>query len=132
MKDTMKYGAFLAFLLSITALIGSIPHTLRALPWAIELLYFPLVLYPAIRSIGRSRQEEAMTLTQGIRIGLMVSLYAAIIFGFFSLLLSFYYFSIITVSMSVWVILMTIGVTLLLGCLASYFCSAIMVKRQSA
>lgn len=132
MKAHLQYGAFLALLLSISSFLGSTPHTLRALPWAVELLYFPLVLYLAIRSVGRRRPGGAMTLREGFRVGVMVSLHAALLFGSVLLLLSFYYFSLITLSMSVWVVLTTVGETLGLGCLASYLCSASLVKRQSA
>ena len=132
MKRTITYGVLLACLLSITSLMGSRPNTVKILPWLIGLFYFPVVLYPAIIRIGRSRLGETLTLLEGFRIGLSISVYAAIVFGFSSLILSFYYLSTISFFMLVTAGLYAAGGTLLLGCLASYLCSVIIVKLRSA
>ena len=134
--DESKHGLLLAAVLIGLFVIGnltrSVPHTLSVFPWLLNLIAFPLILYPAIRAIGIRRYGTSLTVHQGLWIGEAITRWAALLFGIFDACYSYFYFE----HSGLWFIvigfIMTVLITWLIGLMCSFLCTLIITRRLAS
>jgi hypothetical protein len=135
MQTEKTFGALLALLLVLQFAIGNLPSaqgdSLNVFPWMIGVVLMPFVLWPAMTTIGLRRHGARLTETDARRVGVVVTAYAAVIFGPAVGLLSWVYFG-TRPAMTALIVALTVLGTLVMGILASAFCAALIVRRLRA
>lgn len=134
METERGFGIILALLLmiqfSLGNLLSSSPNLVSVFPWLVGLLVLPVVLWPAIRRLGVQRHGEALAVQAAREIGWDVTGYAAVIFGVYAAIFSWFYFSgPARVSLSGIGLAIAVLATLVGGLLWSEVCARAIVRR---
>ena len=129
LKYSLVLAAVLIGLFVIGNLISSSPHTLGVFPWLINLVAFPIVLYPAIRDISIRHYGASLTIYQGLWIGEAITRWAALLFGVFYACYSYFYFEHGRLWLLIAGFIMTVLTTWLIGLMCSFVCTFVITKR---